>query len=515
MKPIVFLFCEGTEAKLAVVDRDKNGVISVLGISSSFIEKSINNIGSSPSLPTTDIGVEFEESSYETVEVVNDDNNNVKIISLASAILQSGSKKADFVPILTEPNLIYHIHEGDIYEKKQDNLDTLRDEISKAKNIVAQKGSIDYVDMADDRLLATVIDGPVECLPLIKALSNYVGKDQPKINVLKSAEISLAYYVSKIKKFKIDEYSIIVYVGKEYSKLIFLKDGQITHIGSTLDVGTNNIHTYDVYFSKILLEMETGNIPVINNIVVCGEDISENLILSFYGTFPEAEINRLDFDVFDLSKLNETDRALISSYSIPLSAAIDYYDNLDKKYSGINLLPKQIIEERKFFQFSWHSLAILPLLFIVTVYFTVKILERRNELDLISKQIIEKEEIIRNNQTIIEQIQILENRIGSFGVITSKLDTLAVGRGLLTTVADRISEFTASKQNLWLTKIVWNDGKQFDIEGFSTSRNSITDFVNTIQGSALKNITSELLRDKRIYRFNLTIDISNYLRNNE
>lgn len=514
MKPIAFLFCEGPEAKLAVVSRDKNGEISVLGLSSSFVEKSVNIVNPTPAYPITEAGVEFESTTYENFEVANDDNN-VKIISLASAILQSGSKKVEFIPILTEPNLIYHIYEGDIYEKKQDNLENLREEILKSKNIVTQKGSLDYVDMADDRLLATIIDGPVECLPLIKALSNYVGKEQPKIKVLKSAEVSLAYYVSKIKKFKLDEYSIIVYVGKEYSKLIFLKDGLITHIGSTLDVGTNNIHTYDVYFSKILLEMETGNIPVINNIIVCGEDISENLILSFYGTFPEAEISRLDFDLFNLSSLNETDKSLISSYSIPLAAAIDYYDNLDKKYSGINLLPKQIIEERKFFQFSWHSLAILPLLFIVTVYSTVKILERRNELELVSKQIAEKEEIIRNNQTIIEQIQILENRIGSFGVITSKLDTLAVGRGLLTTVANKISDFASLKQNLWLTKIVWSDGKQFEIEGFSTSRNSITDFVNSIEGSELKNITSEILRDKKIYRFNLTIDISNYLRNNE
>ena len=514
MKPITLVFCEGTEAKLAVIERDKNGIINVLGVSSSFIQKPTSKIDSIPILPTNEPGIEFEESTFESVAVENDESN-VKVISLATALIQSGKKKTEFVPILTEPNLIYHIYEGDIYERKQDNLDTLRQEVSKSRNITAQKGSIDYVEMADDRLLATVIDGPVECLPLIKAVSNYVSKDQPKINVIKSAEISLAHYVSKIKNFKSDEYSIIVYVGKEYSKLIFLKDGQITHIGSTLDVGTTNIHTYDVYFSKILLEMETGNIPVINNIVVCGEDISENLVLSFYGTFPDAEISRLEFGSFNLSLLNETDKALISSYSIPLAAAVDFYDNLDKKYEGINLLPKQILEERKFFQFSWHSIAILPLLFLVTVYSTVKILERRNEIELVSKQIVEKEEIIRKNQTIIEQIQLLESRIGSFGIITSKLDTLAVGRGLLTTVANKIADFAESKKNLWLTKIVWDDSKNFEIEGFSTSRNSITDFVNTIEGSSLKDITNEILREKRIYRFNLTIDISNYLRNNE
>jgi hypothetical protein len=32
---------------------------------------------------------------------------------------------------------------------------------------------------------------------------------------------------------------------------------------------------------------------LLDNIIVCGEDDSENLILSFYGTFPEANVSRL------------------------------------------------------------------------------------------------------------------------------------------------------------------------------------------------------------------------------
>jgi Tfp pilus assembly protein PilN len=513
MKPIAFLFCEGSDLKVAVINRDKNGIISVAGISSSYLDKTTISLDKFP-LDSIDQEVKIEDSTFETVSAENQ-LSDLKIALLATGILQSNFKKIEYVPILTEPNLTYHIYEGDIFEKKQDSIEALITDISKTRNIVLEKGSIDFVEIADDRLLTAFIEGQVECYTLIKALSDYVSKDQPKINVIKSAEISLAYYVSKVKNFDENVYSIIVYVAKEYSKLIFLKGNQITHLGTTLDVGTKNIHNYDIYFSKILLEMETGNIPVINNIIVCGEDISENLILSFFGTFPEAEINKLEFDLFNLDSIEQAERARISSYAVPLAAAIDYYDNIDKKYSGINLLPKYILEDRKFFQFSWHSLVILPLLFLVTVFFTVKILERRNEIDSLSKQILEKEEIIKNNQTIIDQIHLLEMRVGNFGMITSKLDTLAIGRGLFTTLVSKISDFVASNQNLWLTKMDYNDNRRFEIEGFSTSRNSITNFVNTIEGSSLKSITNEIIRERRIYRFNLTIDISSYLRNYE
>ena len=47
--------------------------------------------------------------------------------------------------------------------------------------------------------------------------------------------------------------------------------------------------------------MENGGITSLDNIIVCGEDDSENLILSFYGTFPEANVSRLEFDDVDIS----------------------------------------------------------------------------------------------------------------------------------------------------------------------------------------------------------------------
>ncbi len=446
MKPIAFLFCEGSEAKLALINKEKDGTIKVYGVSSSFVDVSLRDFDKPISLPIKEEVIEFEQTNFQSTEVLQDENN-VKIISLSNAIVQSKIKKFDFVPILTEPNIFYYVYEGAIYEKKQYSLESLIDDISKSRNIKIEKGSIDFVEISDDRLLAVVIDGEVECLPLIKSVSNYVGKDQPNIKIIKAAEISLAYYIGKFYNLNEDEHSIIVYVGKEYSKLIFLKGKQIIHLGSTLDVGTTNVHTYDVYFSKILLEMETGNIAIINKIIVCGEDVSENLILSFYGTFPDAEIVRLEFNSLDLTLLNETDKLKISSYSIPIAAAIDYYDSLDNKYQGINLLPRQIIEERKFFQFSWHSLAILPLLFFVTLFFTIKILERKNEINLISNQIIQKEEIIKNNQAVLEQIQLLENKINNFGIISAKLDTLSVGRALLTVVSEKIASFSEKKKN--------------------------------------------------------------------
>lgn len=70
--------------------------------------------------------------------------------------------------------------------------------------------------------------------------------------------------------------------------------------------------------------MENGGITSLDNIIVCGEDDSENLILSFYGTFPEANVSRLEFDDIDLSQIDEETKTKFSSYSVPIAVATEF-----------------------------------------------------------------------------------------------------------------------------------------------------------------------------------------------
>src|SRR5690606_35598716 len=122
---------------------------------------------------------------------------------------------------------------------------------------------------------------------------------------------------------------------------------------------------------KILLEMENGGISSLDNIVVCGEDDSENLILSFYGTFPEANVSRLEFDDLDLSLIDPKIKETFSAFSVPVAVAAEYYDELSEEYQGINLLPKYVREDQKAFQFAWHGYAMFPLLFLAAFYITL------------------------------------------------------------------------------------------------------------------------------------------------
>lgn len=514
MKPLVCVYCEGSDTKIAVIQKEKE-IIKILKTADfDLLQPKTLEAEAISSFSMEGTG---DLSILDVDKVAADDRTNVSNESLVNSALH-GIKlsNCEFLPAITEPAIHYHIYEGAKDAGESKLIEGIIDEIQKSKNIIIARDNLDYIELAGGSLLSVFVDGEIHCISMIKSLAQFNGRRYYKIPSVKSAEVSLAYYVAKKKKFFPDDYSLIVYIGKEYSKLVFLQGRKLKHIGTTLDVGTLNLHTYDVYFSKILLEMENGGIPRLDNVVLCGEDDSENLILSFYGTFPEANVSRIEFDDLDLSDLDDASREKLSSFTVPISAAFEYLDELNKETKGINLLPRYVREDQKFLQFGWHSYLMLPLLFAVTFFFTLKILENDKQMTSLKKEFVELTAIQKSNMELVDKINYLQNKISGFDVTKAILDSASVGSEIWSKMADDMSTFIGGRKNMWLTNISSDGKKTVVVVGYGMNRPVLTEFSDKYNTSLLKNINYEPLRNKKAYKFTLTFDLLNFLdRKNE
>jgi hypothetical protein len=515
MKQLICIYCEGNDTKLAVIEKESEGrKPSVLKTASVSLIKSSAQLEENVS----GFRIEGETLDVEGLEEstsIKSDLDASSISEISSALKGFNLAKYSFIPALTEPAIYYHVFEGARAPKPQKLKQEIIHDILESKNISVDKESIDYIELSDKALLSVFVTGDVRCVDLVNSLARQRGKRGFKIPTIKSADVSLAYYVAKRKKFFPDDHSLIVYIGKEYSKLIFLQGRRLKHIGTTLDIGTQNLHTYDVYFSKILLEMENGGISSLDNIVVCGEDDSENLILSFYGTFPEANVSRLEFDDVDLSALDEETREKFSMFSVPVAIATDYFDELNKEHQGLHILPKSIKEEQKAFQFSWHSYAVLPLLFIAAFFITQQVLKNNGNMKELDNEIAQKTILLRQNQEILSRIANIEGKISSFDQTQAILDSATAGAGVWKNVISKVSDFCGKNNNLWVSKLSSGDGRSVAAEGYSLSRGTLTDFASSIENALLKSMTYEELREKSAYKFNLNFNTSNQQNQNE
>ncbi len=513
MKPLVCVYCEGNDIRIAVVSKQKEEIKVERLITADLLQDSqstveINNIGMNDL--TEDIALDDLGESLNN----NDASSSNSIGDVANSLSDFKLKKADFVPVLSEPAINYHFYESSPDKDKNKLLDVLIEDIHKSKNIIVKKDSIDYIELNGDLVLAAFVEGNLQCVSLIDSLAQFDKKRFYKISAIKSAEISLSHYVSQNTKLYAEDFSLIVYTGSESSKLIFLEGEKIKHIGSALDIGTQNLSTYDVYFSKILLEMENGGIPRLNNVILCGQDVSEKFTLSFYASFPEANVSVLNFAPFNLDDLDEESKEKINLFTIPLAAALEKLKYENKEYSGINILPKYILERQKFLQFGWHSFAMLPILFGVTLYFTLAVLNNYQQINNLNTQINRLTLLRQKNTAITQQINPLVQRVNNFGKTQAILDSVTVNTGLWSNTIEDLSGFIERRRTLWIKSIASvNNG--LEIDGFSLSRIALTQLADSHKHSILRNILYNSLRDRTVYTYKLNFMLDNKLSHNK
>ncbi|MBN1300112.1 MAG: hypothetical protein JW995_02765 [Melioribacteraceae bacterium] len=510
MKSLVCVYCEGSESKVAVFSQDGDKIRVIKAFSASVLastpaEDSSGgmDLGMDSISTGGDINFESLDSNGSLGSDEGADNSDAALI--ARELQSIKLAKSSFIPVTTDPSVNFHVYEGEKVNDKSKQLDLIIKDIEKTKGIFVSKDTIDFIELNDKALLCTFLESTVPCITLIDQLAGLNNRRYFRINTIKNAEIALSNYVSRSTKFFPEDYTLIIHIGKESSKLIFLEGQKLKHIGTTLDIGTQNLHTYDVYFSKILLEMENGGIPRLDNVVLCGDDRSENLVLSFYGTFPEANVVELKFDAFDLSALKEKEVENISSFSILLSTVYEYVNEKEEELQGINILPKYIQENQKFLQFGWHSYLMLGILFLTTFFFTFLILSNLNEIKKLDAEIARLEGMQKKNEEIINQITPLSNKIANFDNTQALLDSATVGTEIWGNTLERISNFIERRRSFWLTRLETLSQKEVRISGYSLSRSSLTEFARENDASILNNVLYETLREKNAFSYSINL----------
>ncbi len=144
-------------------------------------------------------------------------------------------------------------------------------------------------------------------------------------------------------------------------------ENKLLHIGSTLSVGKNSFNAHNVIVSKILLEMEHGSISSIENIIICGEDESEDLLVAVSEAYPNAKVTFQEIESMEIEGVDSfsTESAFISRLLLPKNILL----SLIKSLQGINLLPSYIKEEQKVFQLGWQGYLMLGLIILSAAFF--------------------------------------------------------------------------------------------------------------------------------------------------
>lgn len=494
---IFCLFLEGADSKAALFEKTKTGIKFLRGMSvepNKPDEQTFDDSGLSFDSGDVDLG----GAAGQDLEglTTRQDFDQGYIRSVSTLLLGIDLSKTAVIPIITEPYISF---------QRPDKGET---QIFKKEVIEKIDAAVNSIDMADGGKMTIVPSSDLSYINLIDSIALANGKKQVKVPCVKAADTSLSFYISRKFNFALSDYTLILYIGKEYSRMIFLMGDQVKHIGPMLNIGKHNIDSFDIYASKIMLEMENGDISNLDNIVICGEDWGDYLPESLRDSFPRARITGMDFDDIDTSLLDREIEENLSAFSVPIATAVEFTKELAKEYKGINLIPSMLIERQKTFPLAWHGYIAILALFAVTMFLTFNIMGKIADLNKLDAEISVLTEQQRQFKAILDEISAYDSKVKGFDETQAVLDSVTRNASVWQSRLSSIAGFLEQRNAMWLTGMAEAGPGKIDIFGISKSRPLISEFTQFLNGAVLRGVTSEKIADERVFKFSIQMSDS-------
>jgi len=492
MNKIACLYFEGNDSKVALFEKINSKLIL---LKSESIDMSMAFSGQKAEPVSKTAPVKTNGGGFEYYTEDNTGFNKTYLQKLNELFQGEDLSKCYFIPILTEPAVYF--------QKINDSTDLASLNISANGKI---ETTIDFVELSDGTKMAVYPSGENNYLQVIDSLARMNKRKFLKIPSVKIGDISLASFVTRRYNFEAGAVSLVLYVGKEYSRLIFLNGNKLSNIGSKVVVGKNSFNAYNVIISKILLEMEHDAIDNLDNIIICGEDDSDELLNIIKQAFPVAKARKIQVEDVEVKNLDKFTN--LSGFTIPISVAEEYFVEEQNKVKGINLLPEYVKEEQKIFNVGWQGYILLALILASLYFFTSSAISNYTESNKIDDEISNLQTIQAQNKEAAEKIKSYENKIKNVDQTKATLDQLSDGSGVLSDQLRKLAYFADARRNLWFSQLLMEPNYTMAISGFTYSRPAIKTLSDTYPQSLLESIVYEPLRDTRTFKFKILSDKS-------
>lgn len=375
------------------------------------------------------------------------------------------------------------------------------------------KGSDNYSTIVrdDGSLLLASVDEPSQTLQLVESAENIYSGKVTINNVLPDESLTVGLFRAN---YDVDPDSItaLIQYSEEGCRIVFLAGNDLLSVSPMIPEGSSSRKFLNTVFSKILFQLDTGEVPNLDRIVLCNNSLNEEAITFFEDRFPDIEVSEFIYDdeVFDT---NEFDSSTVASFTTAISLAWADAGFQKEAYPSVDFLPSYIKDRQKIFKLQWHGFLLLILIlsvFPITNYFYLK---NSAEIDNLSEDVFNRK----------AEIQVLEATVQEYNRINAELSGIRTRLVLLDELSERTLTWSVNLDlvnrgidnidSIWLTTLFQNAEGGLNLSGVAIYRNRIPMVADMFSESILKNVERILIREKEVYSF--TYEIPEVVANEE
>ncbi|MBZ0263938.1 hypothetical protein K8I28_04650 [bacterium] len=434
----------------------------------------------------------------------DDDSTWFEVFELVQEV---GSKTAVTV---AEPQVFYTQFETD-WALADDKLQKkVYEEVIKMKEFQhVTRDGVGVLPLEKERICAVVRESHFDLLEQLGKVKRIIGKRLPNIGFIESNVVSLVNLVVRKYEPKANTSTMILHVGRDSSRFIFLRGSRIVHISPLIGDGTSSSDIGNVLFSRLQLEMDSLDLNQIEHIVLSGLAMSAGLEEYFTDNLGLFEDFSEDYKIFslgeDMLKQFSVDGRYFEdfgSYSSALGAAFRLLEP-DPGEIQVDLTPTRIKDEQKKLKMSisgWMLLVALPVIVTASVYHIAK-LDR--DIRFLSSRIEFKENRLAEHRDLDLEIDAASSVLTEYDRSFTIIDSLVTGAETWSTFLQSVLNVSDDIGGIWFTDIISVEGRSVKLRGFSTTRNRIPYLVNNLHDADLHKVEVHEIRGKPVYSFEI------------
>lgn len=437
------------------------------------------------------------------VDMVKVSNNTISNeVQLNNFFSLINSKRINLgLNIPSGTTFIQILDENDFSKMKKKDLNVIIDD--RLESLHGESKIEDYFSYTirdDGALLLSSIEGEPKLLSLLdRTKSIYRGKifvEDILPDELILHGLVKANYVLEEKKI-----TCIVQFSETNCRVFFLQGEHILLVSPIITEGVRSRKFLATVFSKILFQLDTGEIPNLDKIIICNNSLGKEGVTFFKDRFPDIEVSEFKFSEDLFEPLGNTSISLTEyTTSIGIAWAASKFKN--ETFNTISFLPKHIIESQKILKLQWHGILLLLLIFFSFPF-----------INSVWQNHIIQIDIANNEISLLEnELQFYNNTVNNFNRVNSLLSQIQDQLILINTLSknsktwsvnlDLINNGISDIGDVWLQSITPGDTpNSLSIQGIARNRESVSKVAELFAEATLLDATRSNIRDVEVYNF--------------
>lgn len=348
-------------------------------------------------------------------------------------------------------------------------------------------------------LLVSYQEKPYLLRLLDRARNLYSGKI--KIQQMLPDEVLLAGLVKENYKLERNEISCVIHVGLHRSRLFFMRGDQIQHAVASIEEGRETSSVLEVLFSKILFQLDTGELSGLDRILITNIDPNGASIRYFRKQFPDVTVDEFQFKA-DTLTIPEHLVEVSPSFTSAIGAALSAGETRNPNFREYSMVPAYVRERQNMLKLRWHGMILLVLLLVTPTVWNVMYQEKQDKIEEYNAELFRTELRIMDLEPVVAKAGETQQLYELEQTKMELLNSLSEGAYYWSETLKTLNDGLGSIKNVWIERIKHvEDG--FMLQGYSMTRDRIPQVTNLFDRADLQAVSVVEMREMKLYKFSI------------